>query len=249
MVRLALAVILLLLATPQGRAQTAPPTPPAATATAPPAADAQKALAILKDPAKLADLVAVLEALAKAKPDQPAATAPLPPESLGAQLLMDSSRRLASFSEDLVATFRTVTDFPLLWRFAEQLVTDPLSRGLLLSTGWRLALVFVAGLGAQWVMRRLLHRPMRALAAHAEAKSAAAAETAGRRGVEAAEAGETEPPQRRSFAPLAILRRVPAALGRLVLDLCRSWPSSRSATPCLAPALAIKPPPASSSSP
>lgn len=222
MVRLVLALVLLLAGlsgvhTQTAFAQTAPAPAPAATSV--PAADAQKALAVLKDPARLAELVAVLEAMAKAKPAEAAPVLPLAPDSVGAQLLMDSSRRIAALTDDLVATVQAVTDFPLLLRFVEDLVTDPWSRGRLLDTGWRLALAFAAGLVAHWLVRRALARPRSALAARAGARQADEAETQTKRALDAAEVGATEPPMRQHVGVLTVARRCPAALGRLVLQL------------------------------
>jgi small-conductance mechanosensitive channel len=242
MIRLLLAV-LLLAALPQ--AAGAQPPPVALTA-----AQSQQALDMLKDPAKRAQLISVLEAIAKATPAAtrpsaaaatpaaPAATTPaapaaapvvpaapaepaaeaspiqLAPDSLGAQLIVDASSRLGSLSDDLIAAARTATDFPLLLNFAQQLVNDPWSRQMLFDTAWRLVLVFAAGLAAQWLVRRLLRRP-----SHALEQRARPSEEEPEPGIARAEAGETEPSTPSWPTALTVLRRLPAASGRLVLLL------------------------------
>ncbi len=214
---------------------------PATPAAGPTAAQSQQVLELLKDPAKRAQLITVLEALAKvaptiptptipaaappAPPPAPAATPPaadagreaaiqLAPDSVGAQLIVDVSHRLNELSADFVHTVRTITDFPLLVSFVQQLLNDPWSRNQLFETAWRLVLVIGGGLAAQWAARRLLARPLAALTRRA-------GETAdpGLAGIAEAEAGQSEllPPP--SPLPWAMLRRTPAVLGRLVLLL------------------------------
>jgi small conductance mechanosensitive channel len=248
MFRLLLALMLSLAAGAAG-AQTAPAAPAQLTA-----AQAEQALAVLKDPAKRDQVIAVLEAIAKASAAHPPAakgaqetksaaagtaapapgaaapgtvapaTAPAPaeasplqlaPDSLGAELIVETSRRLSRLSDDLMATIRAVTDFPLLLTFIEQLVTDQWSRTQLLETAWRLALVLGAGLVAQWLARRLLARPMAALARRADA----AEEDPGLRGLAEAEAGQTERIGGLRPAPLVILRRLTGTAARLALLL------------------------------
>ena len=217
MIRALLVLLLLLAPMVHSAAHAADPTPDAG----PSPAQARQALDILKDPAKRDAFIATLETIAKATTaPEPATVLPLAPDSVGAQLLMDVSTRLASLTDDLVLTFRTITDFPLLWRFAVQLVSDPWSQTMLMATGWRLAVVAAAGLAAQWAMRRMLRLPMHRLSTRANAARRAADNAATLQAIAAAEAGATENlPPRRDFAPLAILRRLPAALARLALDL------------------------------
>ncbi len=223
---------------------------PAAQANAPAAsgltaAQSQQALEILKDPVRRAQLIAVLEAIAKAAPaasrqpvsaPSPApaaapaapATAPaaaaaeteghalqLAPDSLGAALIADVSRRIGRLSEDLLVTIRTVTDFPLLLSFVQQLVTDPWSQQLMLQIAWRLALVMGVGLAVQWGGRRLLRRPLAALAGRAVRLEAGLEDD----GIARAEAGQTERIGPVFPSPLLVLRRVPSASLRMMLLL------------------------------
>ncbi len=243
MIRILLAAFIMLALPGVAPGQTAPA--PAAATPAVSAAQTQQALDVLKDPARRAQLIGVLEAIAKANaatpaaapsavpatPAAPASTAPAPtppaepaaeasplqlaPDSLGAQLISDASRRLGQLSDDLLVTVRTVTDFPLLLNFVEQLINDPWSRGLLLTTAWRLALVLGGGLAAQWAVRRLLSRPMAALAGRAEAHEPDPAVE----GIVQAEAGQTERLGAAWPSPLGMLRRVPLSMVRLFLLL------------------------------
>jgi len=215
-------LLALLLLLPMATAALAADPPEVAAGTsAITAAQARQALDTLKDPAKRDAFIATLETIAKgtAAPE-PATVLPLAPDSVGAQLLMDASTRLSTLADDLLTTLRTVTDFPLLWRFAVQLVNDPWSQGMLIATGWRLIVVAAVGLAAQWLVRRLLHHPAARFARRARAARTAENDADIVKAIAAAEAGQTEElPPRRPFAPLAILRRLPAALGRLAFDL------------------------------
>ena len=118
MIRIALMLLLLFGLAP--RAAHAQPPPPAAKPATPAAsaeaAQARAALDVLKDPAKRSQLITVLEAMAKtgvvpppspapapapaaAPPPDPAASIPLAPNSLGAQLLIGVPDRLAKLSQ------------------------------------------------------------------------------------------------------------------------------------------------------
>ncbi|MBU6498283.1 MAG: mechanosensitive ion channel [Rhodospirillales bacterium] len=251
MKRALLALVLLVAAAAGAFAQGGPA---AQQVLAPSAAQARQALEVLQNPARRAELIAVLEALAHlpAKPEPktaaaPAASAPagaaqpgaaqpgaaqpgavqsgappalpLAPDSLGAQVLVGVSHRLATLSADIVSTVRAVTDFPLIWRFLVRLVSETWSQQLLMAISWKLVLVMAGGLAALWAARRLLERPAEALREGALAQRAAQAEVRPEDvGLAEAEAGQTERLRRRT-APLAILRRLPRALLRLLLNL------------------------------
>ena len=218
--RVLLALLMLLL----GGAGPAPPPAAPTPAAGLTAAEAQKALEVLRDPVRRDQMISVLEAVAKAAPESevksaaPAAALviPLAPDSLGAQVLMGASERIKSFSSDVVQTVRTVTDFPLLWGFVVTLSSDPWAQALLLSAGWKLLVAMAAGLAAQWAVRRLLTRPGALLAEHANRGRGTPERIAG---LAEAERGQTERIGRRIGTPLMLLRRVAFALGRLVLEL------------------------------
>src|SRR5690242_10194383 len=84
-------------------------------------AEAQRAVDLLQDPRKRAELIDTLQAIAKAAPASakpaapPAPAVTLAPNSLGAQLVS----QLASWPEllagETAVTVRAIADFPLLW--------------------------------------------------------------------------------------------------------------------------------------
>jgi small-conductance mechanosensitive channel len=202
--------------------------------------DAQRALDVLQDPQKRADVIATLEAIAHAAPQpQPTATpqqpaakpppaaAPLPeltPNSLGADVLMGASHFLNQSSREAIATLGAVRSVPLLLHWLRMMATDPWARGILLDTAWRLALVLALSLATEWAINRSVRRPILALAQRApngapppdeDAETDEAAEN----GEDRAERGEIEPPHRRRLAALTLLRRLPLVFLRLILEL------------------------------
>jgi small-conductance mechanosensitive channel len=190
---------------------------PSATAAANPggltASEAQRALDVLQDPEKRAQLIETLQAIARAVPpgsEKSAASATpavaLAPDSLGAQVLSG----LASWPERLAGeaalAAQMATDFPLLWRWARRLVADPAERLDVLNALWQLVLVMVGALAIEWLARVGLARPIAALAAYAPN---------GARGG----SGAREPAARHANGAWYLLRRLPFALARLALDL------------------------------
>ena len=252
-----LLTLLLLLAAPALAQQPAAPTPPGLTPQ-----QAQQALEVLRDPARRAEVMGVLEAVARAAPARPAARpvdtveaapaaaptvpapapaaaaptavapaagppapapdAPLAPDSLGAQVLVGLSERLASLSEQIVEAVRTVTSFPLIVLWLVQFATDSARQGLLLDTLWRLAVVLGTGLAAEWAVARLL-RPLYArLAARAPAEPLPAGpEEASEQGASRlqAEVRQSARLWRRARRMGQWLRRLPFGLAALLLDL------------------------------
>jgi small-conductance mechanosensitive channel len=266
MVRLLLFVIALLAGTLPAPAQTppAPPTPlapPSPPATAQPltAADAQRVLDVLRDPQKRAQVLSVLEGVAKALPAQPATTPaapsaphagappqagpapspappatgppaagppatpgatppaapaaaklaiPLAPNSLGAQILVGASARLSRLSSDLLETARTLTDFPLLMRWVNHVVSNRDTRSDLLRAAWKLAVLMVVAVGAERLTLHLLRPTLAALERRAPpVEEASRPSPAGM------------PERRRHVAPRLSLRRLPFAASRFAVDL------------------------------
>ena len=184
---------------------------------------------------------AAIPAAPAAKPAAPS----LLPHSLGAELLVGLSGWLTTFSRQLVATARTLTDFPLLWRWIGHDINEPDARAQLVETGWKLVVVMGAALAAERLVFRGLRRVRAALARHAppgaaqDAAQGGLAEPEGdiepRDGapaepvappqgavLEAAERGAIEPPSvrhRRLRNAWNRLRRLPFVLARLVADL------------------------------
>jgi small-conductance mechanosensitive channel len=233
-------------------AQTANPASPAAppvAALSP--AQAQGALAVLQDPQKRDALIAALQSLAantgaKAAPAaapaaaKPIADIPLAPGSLGATVLDASARMATTLTNQVIVDARSITDFPLLWRWVTELADDPGSRAVVLAAAWRLAAVAVIGLIVERLVGFALRRPRRMIIDHAPITSmdpmtdepgqgqgvgAGAADAVARddNGIAIAEAGGIEPTPRpaheRIRRAIALLRRIPYALAVLAIDL------------------------------
>ena len=151
---------------------------------------------------------------------------PLAPDSVGAQVLVDASHRLSALSSNIVTTARSLTNFPLLWHFLVYTAMDPWSQAQILDVSWKLAVVIAGGIGVQWLVIRLLARPQRLL--HAAASEITAAESADDAEFADPEAFSEDDapnvpgagqPSRRRLSFLAVLRRLPLVIARLVLEL------------------------------
>ena len=182
------------------------------------AAEAQRALEVVQDPEKRALLIETLQAIAKTAPqgsEKPAAldlpSVTLAPDSLGAQVLSGLSSWPERLAGEAALTAQVVTDFPMLWRWARRLVTDPGERLDLLNALWQLALVVACALALEWLARVGLARPIAILAAYAP-NSAHAPD--GERGN-----GAPEPAVRHVNGAWHLLRRLPFSLARLLLEL------------------------------
>jgi small-conductance mechanosensitive channel len=145
-------------------------------AAAPPALTPQEAkqmLSLLNDPQKRAAFAATLETFSKAtaaaEPKKPATTSPVPlaPDSVGAQVISESSSWLAGLSHQFASFGRVLGDLPTVWAFTLRTVQDPTLRASALDAAWRLAAVLAAAILAEWSTYRLLRRPMRSIAEHA----------------------------------------------------------------------------------
>ena len=230
-----------------------------AVAQAPPTrAQAQTALDLLRDDTKRAQLITVLDAIARAAaptaeqrttgqqaapgaapelaaapaeppagltppPDDTKLTIPLAPDSVGAQILTGVSERLSRLSDDVVANAEAVVDVRTLGNWLVQFAGNPDRQQQAVDAGWRLLLVLVVGLAAGRATRRALRRPATALERAApESPSAepspAESDTAAETGLAEAEAGQTEK-LRHPTPALLLLRRLPYAFGRFLLDI------------------------------
>ncbi|MFL6792728.1 MAG: mechanosensitive ion channel domain-containing protein, partial [Bradyrhizobium sp.] len=118
---------------------------------------------------------------------------------------------------------RTVSEFPLIWRWLLQLTTDPVARHTQLDTAWKLALVIACALAAEWIVRRAMRGPLAAveryLPARARQRSDLQPVSASSEATPIADAREL----RRWHASLVYAwqlgLRLPFVLTRLVLDL------------------------------
>jgi len=215
------------------KAQPAPATP--APAAPVPAAPVPAAHAAATPPAS---------APAGGTPHAAAKPLALAPNSLGAQVLVQGGNFLGRMSADAENALHAMQSMPLLWGWLVVMATNPFARGILVNLAWRLAVVMAVALTVQYLLRRLMRRPIAVLEApppQPAAKAAAddGAETAAEPEAEAeetpeedepppssdpverAEAGDTEPPERRHrrIPAWALLRRLPLVLARLFLDL------------------------------
>jgi small-conductance mechanosensitive channel len=228
---------------------------PAASATAPAptlsAEQARAAIGVLQDPGQRAALIAALQHLATspatpaATPSAPAAAEPvapapegtakaptLAPDSLAAQIVAQSSVAASTLPGKIGALLRRVTDFPLLWFWAERTATDPVLRNTLLQAVGQAAIGLAIAIAVERAVLLLLQRPWAALARLAGGGSPAT-EPAGldETGTEevgtgnpmaGAEDSPAEPPQRTSHrrlrGALILLRRLPFALLALLLQ-------------------------------
>jgi small-conductance mechanosensitive channel len=156
--------LLLLLAGPALAQGTAPqPAPQAA------GGELQRLIEVLRDDARRAEFLRALEAASRPSgsataPDAPAAepapaeTALLPPNTLGAQLLMGASQRLQALSESLVTTVQALTDVQGVAAWISGALRDPVTKMRIADAAWKLALLFGLGLLAEWGTARALRR-------------------------------------------------------------------------------------------
>ena len=155
--------LLLLLAAPALAQGTAPqPAAPAA------GGELQRLIEVLRDDARRAEFLRALEGASRtqggAAPYAPAAEAApadtvlLPPNTLGAQLLMGASQRLQALSESLVTTMQALTDVQGVAAWISGALRDPVTKMRIGDAAWKLALLFGLGLLAEWGTTRALRR-------------------------------------------------------------------------------------------
>ncbi|HYI82578.1 MAG TPA: mechanosensitive ion channel domain-containing protein, partial [Acetobacteraceae bacterium] len=162
---------------------------PGSAATPAPAASAPAAGEAASSPA------AAGGAAAEAPGAPGAAAAPpaeplIAPNTVGAQLLRDLSKRVDTVSDTLLGAARSVADLPSLWTGVANLARDPVARARLLDASWKLAVLLGAGFAVEALAVRLLAGPRRRLDAAAAAEGS-----------------------------WTWLRRSPLLVGRLLLDL------------------------------
>jgi moderate conductance mechanosensitive channel len=186
-------------------------------------AQAQQALEVLQDEKKRAALIETLQTIAKAAPSAsaPASTSPLPlePTSLGAQILVQLSDGIARLANEFAATAGAVTEFPIVWRWLANELTNPTARAELLDASWKLALVVGCALGAEWLTLHAVRRPLAAL----EARVPNGGGTSHNNDNGRLAAAERQPGSARRHGQITgtwrLLRRLPFSLARLFLEL------------------------------
>ena len=163
---LRLLALLLLLAAP-ALAQSTPGGTPGGTPQAAAGSEMQRLIEVLRDDARRADLLRALEAAARdpgaaagdtAADGGPAEQTLLPPNTLGAQLLMGASQRLQALSDSLVAAAQTAADLRSVIAWASGLLRDPVRQARIWDAALKLAALFGLGLLAEWATARALRR-------------------------------------------------------------------------------------------
>jgi moderate conductance mechanosensitive channel len=209
-------------------------TPPAA-ATRPDALtpdQARRALDTLQDDGKRAQMIETLRAIANASPqaqvappapEKPSAI-PLTADSLGAQLLVTVSDQVADISREVADVARSLTHFKSFYWWFVRTANDPDAYGQLLDIAWKLALVFCCAFAAEWLIFRLIKRPVALLEARIPQAACAPAQTLAMADPPSSAADvlvEAAPHRRRLSLTRAwqSMIRLPFVLGRLLLEL------------------------------
>lgn len=200
---------------------------------------AKRALDTLQDDTKRAQMIDTLRAIANASPGnassptqaapEPQSAIPLTADSLGAQLLLTVSEQIGDISHEVADMARTLTHFPAFYYWIVRTANDPAAYDQLLDIAWKLALVFGCAFAAEWVIFRIIKRPVALLEAHLPRTAHAPAQPPATPGPlmsdppsSAAEIA-AEPDLHRRRLGLArawqSVVRLPFVLGRLVLEL------------------------------
>jgi moderate conductance mechanosensitive channel len=193
---------------------------------------AKRALDTLQDDKKRAQMIDTLRAIANASPQAQAAppapephpAIPLTADSLGAQLLLTVSEQVGEISHEIADMARTLTHFPAFYYWIVRTAHDPSAYNQLPDIAWKLALVFGCAFAAEWLIFRLIKRPVALLEARLPQTARAPAQTLAMADPPSAAADVTaEPELRRRRLSLArawqSLVRLPFVLGRLALEL------------------------------
>ncbi len=92
-------------------------------------------------------------------------TLALAPDSLGAQLLLRGETIVSRLSTETSDALHAMRSLPLLWAWLVVMATNPFARGILIDVTWRLAVALACALAAEYLLRRLVQRPIRVLEA------------------------------------------------------------------------------------
>jgi small-conductance mechanosensitive channel len=193
---------------------------------------AKRALDTLQDDKKRAQMIDTLRAIANASPQaqaappvpEPQRAVPLTADSLGAQLLLTVSEQVGEISHEIAGIARTLTHFPAFYYWIVRTANDPSAYNQLLDVAWKLALVFGCAFAAEWLIFRVIKRPVALLEARLPQTAHAPAQTLAMVDPPASAADVTvEPELHRRRLSLArawqSLVRLPFVLGRLALEL------------------------------
>ncbi len=193
---------------------------------------ARRALDTLQDDQKRAQMIENLRAIANVTPPPQAAPGapekqsaiPLADDSLGAQLLVTVSDQVGEISRQVADVARTLTHFKAFYWWFIRTANDPTAYGQLLDIAWKLALVFCCAFIAEWLIFRLIKRPVAVLEARIPQAARPPAQTLTMADPPSSAVDvtvEVAPHRRR----LSVMRawesmiRLPFVLGRLLLEL------------------------------
>jgi small-conductance mechanosensitive channel len=212
------------------RAETPRPAPSNASALSPD--EARRALETLQDDKKRTQMIDTLRVIANASgQQQPAPPAPeqkspipLSADGLGAQLLLTVSEQIGDISSEIASVARTITHFPAFYYWIVRTANDPAAYNLLIEIAWKLALVVGCGLAAEWVLFRLIRRPVAFLEARVPQTAHLPAQVLPIADPPSSVADVTPAPElskrRHSLARAwQVVRRLPFVLGRFLLEL------------------------------
>ncbi|SEM24691.1 mechanosensitive ion channel domain-containing protein [Bradyrhizobium sp. OK095] len=224
------AFFLAILALSPARAE--PPAPAANHAAALSSDEAKRALETLQDDKKRTQMIDTLRAIANVSgPQQPAPPAPEPKspiplsaDGLGAQLLLTVSEEIGEISREVADMARTLTHFPAFYYWIMRTANDPAAYNLLIEIAWKLALVLGCALAAEWVIFRLIRRPVAFLEGRMPQTAQLPAQVLPIADPPSSVADVTPAPdlhrRRHNLARIwQVMLRLPFVLGRLVLEL------------------------------
>ncbi len=193
---------------------------------------AKRALDTLQDDKKRTQMIDTLRAIANTSPQAqvaPPAPAPQPAiplaaDSLGAQLLLTVSEQVGEISHEVADVARTLTRFKAFYYWIVRTAHDPAAYDQLLDIAWKLALVFGCAFAAEWLVFRVIKRPVAFLEARLPQTARVPTQTLAMADPSSSAADETAQPElRRRRLSLAYawqsLVRLPFVLGRLALEL------------------------------
>ncbi|MDA9426278.1 MULTISPECIES: mechanosensitive ion channel domain-containing protein [Bradyrhizobium] len=213
-------------------ARAEPPPPPANSAATLSPDQAKRALETLQDDKKRAQMIDTLRAIANVSGQQQAAAAapeqkspiPLAADGLGAQLLLTVSEEIGAISSEIASMARTLTHFPAFYYWFLRTANDPAAYNLLIEIAWKLALVLGCALAAEWVIFRLIRRPVVFLEGRVPQTAQLPAEMLPIADPPSSVVDVTPAPElskrRHSLARVwQVLLRLPFVVGRLVLEL------------------------------
>ena len=190
---------------------------------------AKRALDTLQDDKKRAQMIDTLRAIANASPQtqaapEPQPATPLTADSLGAQLLLTVSEQVGEISREIADTARTLTRFPAFYYWFVRTANDPYAYNQLFDIAWKLALVFGCAFAAEWLIFRVIKRPVALLEARLPQSARAPAQTLAIADPPSSAADVTAQSglQRRRLSLARAwqsLIRLPFVLGRLALEL------------------------------